>query len=87
VAFFDTEPTTYTQSWPLRIPAGRKAIVNVGSVGQPRDGNPDAAYAIYDTEKRLVYLHRVPYNVEETSRKILAAGLPSILAERLHFGM
>jgi len=87
VAFFDTEPTTYTQSWPMRIPAGRKAIVNVGSVGQPRDANPDAAYAIYDTDKRLVYLHRVPYNVEATSRKILAAGLPSILAERLHFGM
>ena len=87
VAFFDTEPTTYTQSWPLRIPAGRKAIVNVGSVGQPRDGNPDAAYAIYDTDKGLVYLHRVPYDVEATSRKILDAGLPSILAERLHFGM
>lgn len=63
-----------------------KAIVNPGSVGQPRDENPHAAYAIYDTAKRLVTLHRVPYDVQATATKIEGAGLPQVLADRLHVG-
>ena len=61
-------------------------LVNVGSVGQPRDERPDAAYGILDTEKRLFSLRRVSYDVATAQGKILAAGLPPILAERLGFG-
>lgn len=63
-----------------------KAIINPGSVGQPRDENPQAAYAILDTVKRKVTLHRVPYDIEKAAGKILAAGLPQVLADRLHLG-
>ena len=61
-------------------------LVNPGSVGQPRDGDARAAYAIVDTDKKLVTLHRVAYPIEEAQRKILAAGLPSSLAYRLGMG-
>lgn len=63
-----------------------RAIVNAGSVGQPRDGNPHASYGVYDTETRVAEVLRVPYDIASTSRKILAAGLPSVLAERLWVG-
>jgi diadenosine tetraphosphatase ApaH/serine/threonine PP2A family protein phosphatase len=61
-------------------------IVNVGSVGQPRDGNPDAAYGIWDIEENVFELRRVAYDVQTTQRKILQAGLPPVLAHRLTFG-
>jgi diadenosine tetraphosphatase ApaH/serine/threonine PP2A family protein phosphatase len=63
-----------------------KAIVNPGSIGQPRDENPAAAYGILDTVKRRVTLHRVPYDVAAAARKIEKAGLPKVLADRLHVG-
>lgn len=63
-----------------------KAIINPGSVGQPRDENPQAGYAIYDTVKRRVTLHRVSYNITEACRKIESAGLPQPLADRLRVG-
>jgi diadenosine tetraphosphatase ApaH/serine/threonine PP2A family protein phosphatase len=62
-------------------------IVNVGSLGQPRDGNPDASWCIYDHEERKVQLMRTKYNVYGTVGKILKAGLPSVLGERLIFGV
>ena len=61
-------------------------IVNVGSVGQPRDGDPRAAYCVYDTGERRIEIKRVSYDVETAQRKIRAAGLPDILAERLAYG-
>lgn len=61
-------------------------LINPGSVGQPRDGDPRAAYAIYDPEARLVTLCRAEYNVASAQRKILAAGLPELLALRLEAG-
>ena len=61
-------------------------FVNPGSVGQPRDENPEAAFAIYDTVKRRVTLHRVPYDIATAAGKIEEAGLPMPLAERLHVG-
>lgn len=61
-------------------------IINVGSVGQPRDGNPDASFAVYDTETRRIQIKRVKYDVVKAQEKIIAAGLPRILAERLSFG-
>ncbi len=60
--------------------------MNAGSVGQPRDGNPHASFGVYDTEKHLVQVRRVPYDIPSCTKKILAAGLPQILAERLWFG-
>jgi diadenosine tetraphosphatase ApaH/serine/threonine PP2A family protein phosphatase len=65
---------------------GIRFLVNVGSVGQPRDGDPRAAYAMYDNEGPTLVLHRVPYPVEIAQRKIVAAGLPHTLANRLAIG-
>ena len=61
-------------------------IVNVGSVGQPRDGNPDACYALYDDEDSSIMLYRVDYDKEHAAEKILRAGLPPVLAERILSG-
>ena len=61
-------------------------LVNPGSVGQPRDGDPRAAYVMYDTEAQTVTYHRIPYDVATAQRKIHEAGLPSILADRLMVG-
>ncbi len=61
-------------------------IVNPGSVGQPRDGNPEAAYAIWDTEAATIQFRRVGYDVGATQKQIRQAGLPAPLAERLAYG-
>lgn len=63
-----------------------KTVVNVGSVGQPRDGNPKASFVIYDPENYTVDFQRVAYDIETTQKKVLDAGLPSFLAERLSMG-
>ena len=63
-----------------------RLIVNPGGVGQPRDGDPRASYAVYDSEARTLTLHRVEYELETAQRKIREAGLPSYLAERLAYG-
>jgi predicted phosphodiesterase len=62
---------------------GRRYLINPGSVGQPRDGDPRAAYAILDTVAEDVVLRRVAYPVEHACERILAAGLPKSLGERL----
>ena len=61
-------------------------LVNPGSVGQPRDGDPRASFAIIDTDRHTMALRRVPYDVAAAQRKIREAGLPSFLAERLASG-
>ncbi|MBP5299781.1 MAG: metallophosphoesterase family protein [Victivallales bacterium] len=63
-----------------------KYLVNCGSVGQPRDRDPRAAYVTYDLDKAAVQLHRVQYDVETAQRKITAAGLPEYCATRLGIG-
>ena len=63
-----------------------RLILNPGSVGQPRDGDPRAAYAIYDDETRVVSFHRVPYDIARTQREMRAAGLPQSLILRLQHG-
>ncbi len=70
----------------IRIEAGKKYFINVGSVGQPRDGDWRAAYVIYDHDNQEISLHRLPYDLETTQRKILEAGLPHQLADRLALG-
>ena len=61
-------------------------FINSGSVGQPRDGNPDAAFGLLDTEKNHFEQVRVKYPVEKTAQRIVSAGLPVFLAERLTLG-
>ena len=70
----------------LRLEANRRYLVNVGSVGQPRDGDPRATYVMYDWEKGALEHRRIPYDCEAAGRKILDAGLPPFLAERLLVG-
>jgi predicted phosphodiesterase len=70
----------------LPIEVNGQYLVNVGSVGQPRDGDPRAGYGILDTEAREIRLRRIVYSVESAQRKILAAGLPASLANRLALG-
>jgi diadenosine tetraphosphatase ApaH/serine/threonine PP2A family protein phosphatase len=70
----------------FKLPIGRKYFVNVGSVGQPRDGDPRAAYAIYRPATREVSFRRLEYDIEAAQQRILAAGLPTRLAERLAIG-
>ncbi|NIP97909.1 MAG: metallophosphoesterase family protein [Akkermansiaceae bacterium] len=70
----------------IEIEQGLKYFINIGSVGQPRDGDPRASYAIYDVPGKLVSIRRVDYDRAETQRKILAAGLPPSLASRLDEG-
>jgi predicted phosphodiesterase len=70
----------------LILEPGKRYFVNAGSVGQPRDGDWRAAYVVFDQEKRTIRLRRLPYDLAKTQGKILAAGLPPRLAERLAFG-
>jgi len=71
----------------LKIAEGTRYFINVGSVGQPRDRDPCAAYAVYDLEAREVELRRVSYDIAATQAKIVKAGLPEWLAVRLSLGM
>ena len=64
----------------------RRYIVNVGSVGQPRDGDPRACYVIYETDDMAVTYHRVRYPVEVTQGRMAAEGLPRLLVERIAEG-
>lgn len=66
--------------------AQRRWLALIGSVGQPRDGDPAACYGLYNSFTAEIVFHRVPYDVEATARKINAAGLPSGLATRLFSG-
>ena len=71
---------------PAPLIATRRHLVVAGSVGQPRDGNPAACFALIDLGQGCVTMRRVPYDAEATARKVLAAGLPARLATRLVSG-
>ncbi len=79
--------TTLLREGSVRLADDDRYLVNVGSVGQPRDGDARAAFAVWDREKGNIELHRVSYDVAAAQAKILAAGLPPILAERIEVGM
>ena len=70
----------------VKLEPGLRYLINPGSVGQPRDRNPDAACLILDTDKRTVQFLRVPYDIAKTQSTILKAGRPAILAIRLEYG-
>jgi diadenosine tetraphosphatase ApaH/serine/threonine PP2A family protein phosphatase len=70
----------------VKIEAKKQYFINVGSVGQPRDGDWRAAYAVYDLDSKKVTLRRLKYDIEKAQAKIRNAGLPLKLAERLFLG-
>lgn len=70
----------------IQLQPNHKYLINVGSVGQPRDRDPRAAFVTYDVERALVRLHRVEYDIAGSQKKILDAGLPLRLADRLAVG-
>ena len=71
----------------VRVQPGARYLINVGSVGQPRDGDPRACVAFFDTETFAYDLVRVPYNIDAAANKIIIAGLPKRLANRLYKGV
>ena len=70
----------------FKVEPGKKYFVNVGAIGQPRDNNPKAAYVVYDMDEGTIELRRLEYDIASAQKKILDAGLPPRLAERLAFG-
>ncbi|HEX9160491.1 MAG TPA: metallophosphoesterase family protein [Thermoanaerobaculia bacterium] len=70
----------------FRLDPAMQYLINPGSVGQPRDRNPEASFVIFDSERLTAQFFRVPYNYEKTQKAILKAGLPRVLADRLAFG-
>ncbi|HVQ19801.1 MAG TPA: hypothetical protein VMS23_02025, partial [Terrimicrobiaceae bacterium] len=68
------------------VSLGARTLVNVGSVGQPRNQRPEACYVIYNRAALSIRFRFISYNVEQTQWKILSAGLPRFLAQRLALG-
>ncbi len=87
ITFLQSEDTiTFNDNPLVSLEPAIKSIVNVGSVGQPRDGNPKASFVTFDTESEEMKLHRIAYDLSATQKKILEAGLPKFLADRLAVG-
>lgn len=86
MAFIRDEAVQRVRVDELSIDMTKKYFINTGSVGQPRDGDWRAAYCVYDVEKNMVEQRRVEYDLETTQKKIVQAGLPPLLAERLAMG-
>jgi len=80
---------TFIEKFPaeIKLEKGARYLINPGSVGQPRDRDPRAAYAVYDSKNNRLKFNRVEYNIAESQRKILATDLPAALAERLSLGI
>ena len=79
--------TAYTYDDEIDLQGVAHALVNVGSVGQPRDENPLTAYALYDSDARRVWIRRTEYDIDLEAQRIRDAGLPEVLAERLRLGL
>jgi predicted phosphodiesterase len=77
---------TVAPSFRFKLRKGVRYLINPGSIGQPRDGSPLASFAMYDSDSRVVSIHRIAYRVEAAQTKILKAGLPRPLADRLAIG-
>ncbi|MFH1692642.1 MAG: metallophosphoesterase family protein [Candidatus Omnitrophota bacterium] len=80
------EDVQYKVSSLLLIERGRRYVVNVGSVGQPRDGDANACYCVYDDQACTIEIKRVSYDVAKAQKDILNAGLPQDFADRLAIG-
>ena len=87
-------PVMFSESEPLdcflvprhQMEPGVRMVVNVGSVGQPRDLDPRASYTVYDEDERIIHMRRVEYDIHGAAEAIRAAGLPSTNAARLELG-
>ena len=86
MAFIRDEGIKRVRIEQLRIDMTKKYFINTGSVGQPRDGDWRAAYCIYHVDKNVVEQRRVKYDLATAQKKIIKAGLPRLLAERLAIG-
>jgi diadenosine tetraphosphatase ApaH/serine/threonine PP2A family protein phosphatase len=86
MAFIRDEGVQRQQIDKLRIEPGKKYFINVGSVGQPRDGDWHSAYCIYHVESNVLEQRRLKYDLAAAQKKIIDAGLPPMLAERLAVG-
>lgn len=84
-AIYDETPSRRVR-WTIQLDDASRWLVNPGSVGQPRDGDPRAAYAVMDVDGRTVELRRVAYDIDRAQQRIRNAGLPDILARRLATG-
>jgi diadenosine tetraphosphatase ApaH/serine/threonine PP2A family protein phosphatase len=82
----DARPRELVEGETFRFQPDWRYVVNVGSVGQPRDGDNRASFVIFDTGERTIVLERVSYNHASAARKIRDAGLPAFFAERLEQG-
>ena len=80
-----TEFLEFTEDQPFPLPEGR-SIFNPGGVGQPRDRDPRSSYAVYDSQERQIWRHRVAYEIGATQKKMRDAKLPQYLIERLNHG-
>ena len=76
----------YAGEGEVQLARDERTVVNVGSVGQPRDGDRRACFATFDTDERRVKIHRVWYDFEQSARYIREAGLPPVLGDRLKYG-
>jgi predicted phosphodiesterase len=83
----DPGRTAYTCDASVDLSSTVRALINVGSVGQPRDENPETAYAIFDAGERRAEILRAPYDIEAEVARIDRAGLPPVLGERLRLGV
>nr|WP_315192893.1 metallophosphoesterase family protein [uncultured Aquabacterium sp.] len=71
---------------PIQLSPMRRWLAIPGSVGQPRDGNPAACYAVFETDQAVLSFHRVPYDHDAAAQRVLDAGLPAAMAQRLRDG-
>jgi diadenosine tetraphosphatase ApaH/serine/threonine PP2A family protein phosphatase len=91
-ALYSMSPTAKMTSFvpasgvPVNLLKGRQWLAVLGSVGQPRDANPAASFALYETVSREITYCRVPYDIEAAAQRIRENGLPDWLADRLFFG-
>jgi predicted phosphodiesterase len=83
----DPHRTAYTIDAEVDLREAHRALVNVGSVGQPRDEDRRTAYAVYDSDEERVWIKRVDYDIDLEASRIRNAGLPSMLADRLYLGV
>jgi diadenosine tetraphosphatase ApaH/serine/threonine PP2A family protein phosphatase len=83
----DPHRTAYTTEDFVHLHDARKALINVGSVGQPRDDDPRTAVAIFDSTEDTYSLRRVEYDIDMEAERIRRAGLPAVLADRLYLGV
>ncbi len=83
----DPTRTAFTPDAQVDLADVQRALVNVGSVGQPRDEDPRTAYALFDTELNRVEIRRLDYDIDREAHRIRSAGLPRMLADRLYLGV